>query len=105
MSLQLEEKEESREGVDWEEDFEFCFVGCFLTAITINFQSMKTVFANLCHPLSGVTIANIKEKRYLFRFYCEVDKTRIVKGSPWTFNNHLFVFAELSNGMNLLEVP
>ncbi|MBA0695792.1 hypothetical protein Goari_002391, partial [Gossypium aridum] len=32
------------------------------------------------------------------------DKTRIVKGSPLTFNNHLLVFAVLSNGMDPLEI-
>lgn len=112
--LRLDDEEEIGEGMGWEieqdletreEDFENCLVGCFLTATTINFQSMKSAFANLWHPLGGVTITDIGEKRYLFQFYYEADKTRIVNSSPWTFNNHLFVFTALSNGMDSLEVP
>lgn len=74
-------------------------------ATTVNFQSMKIVLANLWHPLGGVTINDIGEKRFLFRFYCEADITRVLKGSSWTFNNHLLVIATLSNEVDLMEVP
>lgn len=75
--LRLEDEEESGEGVGWEidqdldkseEDLDLCLVGCFLTPSSVNFQSMKTIFANLCHPLGGVTITDIGEKRLMFRF-------------------------------------
>lgn len=81
------------------------YCGCYLTTTTVNFQSMKTVLAKLWHPLGGVTITDIGEKMFLFRFYCEAEETRIMKGSLWTFNNHLLVVADLTNGMDPLEIP
>lgn len=81
-----------------------CLVGYFLTATTVNFQSMKTILANLWHPLGGVTITDIGDKWFLFQFYCEADLSRIIKGAPWTFNNHLLVFEQLQSGVDPLEV-
>ncbi|KAH1107886.1 hypothetical protein J1N35_011654 [Gossypium stocksii] len=111
--LRIEEEEESGEAELWEIEQEenpteqssnFCLVGCFLTATVINFQSMCMVMANLRHPLGGVTIIDIGEKRILFRFYCEVDRDRVVKGSLWTFNNHCLILSILKEEDNLLEV-
>ncbi|XP_016704246.1 uncharacterized protein [Gossypium hirsutum] len=112
--LRIEEEQESGEVELWEIEQEenpteqssnFCLVVCFLTATVINFQSMRTVMANLWHPLGGVTITDIEEKRILFRLYCEVDRDRVVKGSPYTFNNHLLIFSILKEEDNPLEVP
>ncbi|MBA0727816.1 hypothetical protein Golax_000770 [Gossypium laxum] len=58
---------------------------------------MKNTLANLWHPLGGVQILDLGEKRYLFRFFNIVDKNRVVKGTPWAFNNHLLVFNRLDN--------
>lgn len=30
---------------------------------------------------------------------------RIIKGAPWTFNNHLLVFQKLFEGEDLLKIP
>ncbi|KAH1032634.1 hypothetical protein J1N35_044808 [Gossypium stocksii] len=61
--------------------------------------------ANLWHPLGAVFITDIGEKRILFRFFCEVDRDRVVKGSPWTFNNHLLIIVILKEGEDPMEVP
>ncbi|MBA0793989.1 hypothetical protein Gohar_018359 [Gossypium harknessii] len=45
---------------------EYSLVGCFLTASVINFQSMRNTFVNLWHPIGGVTILDLGEKRFLF---------------------------------------
>ncbi|KAH1128926.1 hypothetical protein J1N35_000304 [Gossypium stocksii] len=112
--LRIGEEEESGEAESWEivqeespteQSFNFCLVGCFLTATVVNFQSMRTVMANLWHPIGGVSIKDIGEKRILFRFYCEVDRDRVLKGSPWTFNNHLLLISMLKEDDNPLEVP
>ncbi|MBA0576239.1 hypothetical protein Golob_023848 [Gossypium lobatum] len=65
---------------------------------------MRTVMTDLWHPLGGVSIADVGEKRFLFQFYCEMDFDRVVKGAPWTFNNHLLVFHHLKQGEDPLEV-
>ncbi|MBA0879418.1 hypothetical protein Goshw_011297 [Gossypium schwendimanii] len=65
---------------------------------------MRTVLANLWHPLGGVSIADMGEKRFVFQFYCDMDFDRVVKGASWTFNNHLLVFHHLKHGEDPLEV-
>ncbi|KAK5844875.1 uncharacterized protein At4g02000-like [Gossypium arboreum] len=113
-SLQIEEEEESGDKELWEIEIEenlteqainFCLIGCFFTTTTINFQSMRTVMANLWYTIRGVSITDIGEKSILFRFFCKVDRDRVVKGSPWTFNNHLFIIFMLKVGEDTLEVP
>lgn len=102
--LSLEDDEGNGEGEGWEidqdqdleeESFDLYLVGCFLTTTTINFQSMKIVLVNLWYALGGVTITDIGEKMFLFRFYCEANITRVVKDSPWTFNNHFLWLLKL----------
>ncbi|MBA0805970.1 hypothetical protein Gohar_005449, partial [Gossypium harknessii] len=111
--LRLTDEGDSREMEAWEIEEEvgegepfsdLCLVGCFLTATTINFQLMRTVMANLWHPLAGISITKVGEKRFVFQFYCEMDFDRMVKGAPWTFNNHLLVFHHLKGGYDPLEV-
>ncbi|MBA0608391.1 hypothetical protein Godav_020620 [Gossypium davidsonii] len=40
----------------------------------------------------GVQISDLRERRYLFKFYHEIDIERVINGTPWTFNNLLFVY-------------
>ncbi|KAG8482089.1 hypothetical protein CXB51_027072 [Gossypium anomalum] len=77
---------------------EFQLVGCFLTASIIHFPTMKSKMANLWHPVRGVQIRDLGEKRYLFQFFHIMDMERVLKDSPWTFNNHLFLINKLQWG-------
>ncbi|KAJ8764601.1 hypothetical protein K2173_006473 [Erythroxylum novogranatense] len=54
---------------------------------------MKSVLADLWHPLGGVTISDLGAKRYLFRFYNHVDLNRAIEGAPWLFNKHLLIWS------------
>ncbi|KAL4361670.1 hypothetical protein GQ457_04G031690 [Hibiscus cannabinus] len=81
--------------------FENCFVGLFLTDSVIHFHSMKTTLANVWRPLGGVSISELGEGRYLFRFYHVVDVDRVEDGGPWNFNSHLLILHRLKPG----EVP
>ncbi|MBA0845251.1 hypothetical protein Goarm_022376, partial [Gossypium armourianum] len=65
-------------------------VGCFLTTSTIHFPAMKSTMANLWHPVKGVRICDLGEKR-------------VLKGSPWTFNHHLLVLYKLELGEDPLQ--
>ncbi|MBA0779594.1 hypothetical protein Gotri_003836 [Gossypium trilobum] len=42
---------------------DYQLVGCFLTASIINFPAMKSTLANLWHPVCGVQIRDLGEKR------------------------------------------
>ncbi|PPD73732.1 hypothetical protein GOBAR_DD29348 [Gossypium barbadense] len=83
----------------------FQLVGCFLTASTIHFPAMKSTMANLWHPVKGVRICDLGEKRNLFQFFHAMDMNRGLKGSPWTFNNHLLVLYKLELGEDPLQIP
>ncbi|PPR94804.1 hypothetical protein GOBAR_AA25865 [Gossypium barbadense] len=84
---------------------EFQLVSCFLTASIIYFPAMKSTMANLWHPVRGVQIRDLGDKRYLFQFFHIMDMERVIKGSPWTFNNHLLVLYKLQWGEDPLKVP
>lgn len=56
-----------------EEDFQLWLVGKALTNSFIHFLSLRNVLAKIWHPIEGVTISELKDKRVLFRFYNEID--------------------------------
>lgn len=62
--------------------YEHCFVGCFLTASIVHFKAMKNKMANLWHLLRGVQISDLGVKRFLFKFFNEIDLDRVVQDSP-----------------------
>ncbi|MBA0736498.1 hypothetical protein Gogos_010047 [Gossypium gossypioides] len=84
--------------------FEYCIMGCFLTVSVVHFQAMRNTMTNLRRPLGGVTILDLGEKRYLFKFYNPLDLDRVINGTPWTFNNHLLVFNLLKEDKDSLQV-
>ncbi|KAG8472056.1 hypothetical protein CXB51_036863 [Gossypium anomalum] len=85
-------------------NYELCLVGRVLTESIVNFPALKNTMADLWHPLKGVTITEMEDKRILFRFYSEVDLKRVLDGMPWFFNRHLIVFHRLIRGENPLVV-
>ncbi|MBA0738326.1 hypothetical protein Gogos_011702 [Gossypium gossypioides] len=72
-----------------------CMVGRVLTDSVVHFSSIRNMLANLWHPLGGISITDIGEKRVLFRFYNMIDLNRVIDGMPWFFNRHLIVFHKL----------
>ncbi|MBA0553677.1 hypothetical protein Golob_012837, partial [Gossypium lobatum] len=42
--------------------YDFCLVGCFLTASVVHFPVMRSTIANIWHPWRGVHISNLGEK-------------------------------------------
>ncbi|MBA0560833.1 hypothetical protein Golob_023916, partial [Gossypium lobatum] len=108
--LKINEEEEEILQFDFESrtDTEvetFKLVGCFLTASIIHFPAMKSTMANLWHPIKGVQIRDLGGKRYLFQFFHVMDMERVLKGSPWTFNNHLLLLHKLQLMEDPLIVP
>ncbi|MBA0729879.1 hypothetical protein Golax_020488 [Gossypium laxum] len=45
------------------------------------------------------------EKRYIFKFFHSMDMERVLKGLPWTFNNHLLILSKLRRGEDPLKIP
>ncbi|XP_017625103.1 uncharacterized protein LOC108468758 [Gossypium arboreum] len=83
----------------------FRLVGYFLTTSIIHFPAMKSTMENLWHPVRGVQIRDLGEKRFLFQFYYVMDMERVLKGSHWSFNNHLLLLHKLQWWEDPLKVP
>ncbi|MBA0797377.1 hypothetical protein Gohar_008086 [Gossypium harknessii] len=108
--LSLEDKEEEILQAQKESDsaaavFEFCLVGCFLTASVIHFPAMRSTMTNLWHPVRGVQISDLEEKRFLFRFFHKMDMDQVLRWAPWAFNNHLLMIHRLEYGDDSMNVP
>ncbi|MBA0739857.1 hypothetical protein Gogos_013087 [Gossypium gossypioides] len=43
--------------------YDLCLVGCFLTSSVVQFQVIRNTLANLWHPLGGIEISDLGEKR------------------------------------------
>ncbi|KAA3460219.1 nucleolin-like [Gossypium australe] len=84
---------------------DLCFVGRVLTDSVVHFPALKNTLADLWHPLRGVTITELENKRILFRFYSEVDMERVIDGIPWFFNRHLIILHRLTSGDEPNAVP
>ncbi|KAK5792925.1 hypothetical protein PVK06_034056 [Gossypium arboreum] len=56
--------------------------------------------ADLWHPIWGICISDLGERRFLFQFFHEVDIQRVLMGTPWFFNNHLLLLHRLQPSEN-----
>lgn len=97
----FEYKEDDLEKDDEEESFKFCMVGFFMTESHVPYKIMCDTLSNLWKPRKGIYIKKVLNNRFLFQFFHEVDFRRIVGGGPWTFKNHLLVWKEVVQGMDL----
>ncbi|KAG8493539.1 hypothetical protein CXB51_011042 [Gossypium anomalum] len=94
-------------GGDDEENYlyELCLVGRVLTDSVVHFSTLKNTLTDLWHPLRGVSIMEMEDKRILFRFYSEIDLQRVLDGVLWFFNRHLIIFHRLVKSEEPNMVP
>ncbi|KAH1056734.1 hypothetical protein J1N35_034799, partial [Gossypium stocksii] len=85
------------------EAIELHLVGCFLTTSLIHYPTMRSMMANLWNLVKGIQISNLGEKMFLFKNFHIMDLERVLKGSPWTFNNHLLMLYHLGKGEDPLK--
>ncbi|KAK5833256.1 hypothetical protein PVK06_017076 [Gossypium arboreum] len=83
--LSIEDREEEAfsvpDGVEPQNSvYNFCLVGWYLTASVVHFPAMRNMMANLWHPLDGMQISNLGEKCFLFKFFNELDISRVITG-------------------------
>ncbi|KAH1083029.1 hypothetical protein J1N35_022790 [Gossypium stocksii] len=86
------------------EDYSFFLVEQVLTDSVVHFSSLMNTLVDLWHPLGGMTITKIGDKRILFHLYNVVDFKRIMDGMPLFFNTHLIVFHKVAKGEDLDQV-
>ncbi|MBA0602743.1 hypothetical protein Gorai_002913 [Gossypium raimondii] len=98
----LDDEEEAIHEVAGEESFvyQFCMVGRCLTDSVVHFPSLRNTMADLWHPIGGICITEVGEKRYLFQFFNEIDFDRVKVGTLWFFNIHLLILQTILEGVN-----
>ncbi|KAH1122871.1 hypothetical protein J1N35_006031 [Gossypium stocksii] len=78
LNLMDEEEKEFNEVnsmAEW--NYQYCLVGRCLTDCVVHFPSLRNIMADLWHPIGGICISNLGEKRYLFQFFHEIDAQRV----------------------------
>ncbi|MBA0766193.1 hypothetical protein Gotri_015258 [Gossypium trilobum] len=80
--------------------YRFCLVGRCVTNSVVHFPSLRNTMADIWHPIGGICITELGEKRYLFQFFNEIDFVRVNAGIPWFFNNHLLILQTISEEGN-----
>lgn len=83
----------------------WCLVGRFLTDSPIDFQAMQHKMSSLWRPRKGMYVKDLESNRFIFQFYHEVDITRVIEGSPWTFGRFQLVFERLKSGNDPRSIP
>jgi 14-3-3 protein epsilon len=92
---------------DFEEDGEeqcdlrWCLMGRFLCDRPIHANSMMVRMADLWRPVKKVTIKEAKPGVFLFQFAHPLDMEAVIKGGPWTFDNHLLVIEQVPLGVQI----
>ncbi|KAK5819696.1 hypothetical protein PVK06_024719 [Gossypium arboreum] len=102
-NLSLLDKEEEafqKDAVVIEQSFQFSLVGRCVTDSVVNFPAPRNTMAALWHPIGGICIADLGNKRYLFQFFNEVDVQRVMASTPWFFNSHLVLLHRIQKGEN-----
>ncbi|MFQ6654178.1 hypothetical protein Gotur_025265 [Gossypium turneri] len=96
----IDEEEEAIQEFDGEacSAYQFCLVGLCLTDSIVHFPSLRNTMADLWHPIGGICITELGEKRYLFQFFNEIDCARVIAGITWFFNNHLLILQNNCGG-------
>lgn len=87
------------------EELQLCLVGRFVTTRSIRTHIMKERLAEVWRPVKGISIREVTPGVFLFQFYHVMDMERIMKGGPWTFDNHLLVLGRMQLGVPLQQIP
>lgn len=85
--------------------YSFCLVGWFLTATIVNLPAIRNTLPNIWHPLEGAQNSDLGEKRFLFKFFNEVDIHRVLTEALWTFNSHLLIAHMIQENEDPLSIP
>ncbi|PPS10808.1 hypothetical protein GOBAR_AA09834 [Gossypium barbadense] len=103
----IDEEEEAfiEEASVVERSYQLCLVGRYLTDSVVHLPSMRNTMEDLWHPIGRICISDLRNKRFLFQFFHEVEMQRVLSGTPWFFNNHLLILHLIQDGEDPLEVP
>ncbi|XWS10584.1 hypothetical protein CRYUN_Cryun38cG0008900 [Craigia yunnanensis] len=68
-------------------------------------MAMKNTLASIWRPVKGVCIRDINPSLFLLQFFHELVIDHVIKGGPWTFNQHLLITSRLKVGDKPTQIP
>ncbi|XWS30332.1 hypothetical protein CRYUN_Cryun24cG0108200 [Craigia yunnanensis] len=100
-SISEEEKSEVVINKVWVEETENtrknCLIGKVLTKRIINQEAIRTVFYKIWKLASWLTINEVGDKVFIFKFDDEYEKDKVLVKQPWLFNKSLLVLKEFDD--------
>lgn len=86
------------------EDVRLCLAGRFTTNRSIRVHIMKERMADVWRPVRGVSIKEASPGVFLFQFFHRLDMEKVIKGGPWTFDNHVLALGKMQMGVPLQQI-
>lgn len=110
--LRLTEEEEVVIGGDFEDEddedsktqISLILMGKVLTNKPFNVEAMKRILTGLWRAKENIIIRMVESNLFVFQFFCENDKERVMEGSPWFFGKKLVVLKEIKGDEQPSEV-
>ena len=87
-----------------EHDPRLCLVGRFLVNRPVRLKEMKIRMSVVWRLVKGVAVKEAQPGLFLFQFFHKLDMEEVLKGGPWTYDNHSLVLKKLRLGVPLKDI-
>ncbi|XP_031120361.1 uncharacterized protein LOC116023498 [Ipomoea triloba] len=75
----------------------FMLVGTLITEKSVKFNYLKETLSKVWRPMKGMVAKEISTNLFIFYFFHEKDRRRVMENSPWSFDQSLLVLRELEH--------
>ncbi|XP_024045326.1 uncharacterized protein LOC127901390 [Citrus sinensis] len=82
-----------------------CLVGKILSTRGISYEGVKAALQQAWRPVGMIKVESLRHKIFMFKFYSEEDKRRVLMGGPWHFDRALIVLEEPKGIGNVADQP
>ncbi|XP_023920714.1 uncharacterized protein LOC112032186 [Quercus suber] len=79
-------------------------IGKFLTCKPFNKRAAMATMRRVWGMLTGLQIIEVGTNLFRFKFQIDFDLNRVLKGSPWCFDNQLLMLKRWQKGMTASNV-
>ncbi|GMY09617.1 hypothetical protein FCV25MIE_04856 [Fagus crenata] len=80
-----------------------CLLGKLITDKLFNKEALKTTMLRLWGASRGITATNISDNLFAFQFPNEYERTRVLNGAPWLFDNYLLALQEFDGSIPAIQ--
>lgn len=79
-------------------------VGKLFTVKSFNAEAMKKTLVSFWSLKKNVVVRMVEINLFVFQFFCETDKIRVLNGCPWSFDGKILLLKELKGEEQPSEV-